>query len=116
MLVNDREEIGTLGRHLNPMLCGHRLISPKVVVDSACVTQTFSYLFERKSDSLRTFERRDTHYMASQHGPFKAKVYLTVVSGAISLERSVRLRLDLAEIGIPSAHFLKQRIHGSSPA
>jgi len=52
MLVNDREEIGTLECHLSSMLCGYQLISPKVVVDSAGVAQTFPYLFERKSDSL----------------------------------------------------------------
>ncbi|MEO5968727.1 MAG: hypothetical protein ABIQ95_02265, partial [Bdellovibrionia bacterium] len=60
MLVNDREVIDTGECRLSFPLCGHRLISPKVVVDSACVAQTFSYPFERKSDSLRTFERKDT--------------------------------------------------------
>jgi len=88
MLVNDREEIGTLECHLSSMLCGHRLISPKVVVDSAGVAQTFSYLFERKSDSLRTFEHKDTHYLTSQQGLFMAKAYLAVILEATLMEWS----------------------------
>ena len=68
MLVNDREEIDTGECRPSSPLCGYRLISPKVVVDSACIAQTFSYPFEGRSDSLRTFKRRDTHYLASQRG------------------------------------------------
>jgi hypothetical protein len=88
VLVNDREEIDTGECRPSFPLCGHRLISPKVVLDSACVAQTFSYPFEGKSDSLRAFKRRDTHYLESQQGLLKAKADLAVISEATSVQRS----------------------------
>ncbi|MEO5968416.1 MAG: hypothetical protein ABIQ95_00690, partial [Bdellovibrionia bacterium] len=56
-----------------------------------------SYPFERMSDSLRTFERKDTHYLASQRGI----LYISIrFWGKLLWTEAVRLRLGLAETGI----------------
>ena len=97
MLVNDREEIDTGEYRPSSPLCGHRLNGPKVVVDSACVAQTFSYHFEGRTDSLRTFKRIDTHYLASQQGILFISIRYW---GKLISTGAVRLRLGLAETGI----------------
>ena len=94
MSVNDTREIGTLECHLSSMLCGHRLNSPEVIVDSACVVQTSGYLFERKSDSAEDLKSRrhaqlgasarNTQYVDRMRG----SVDLVFVSEATSVQRS----------------------------
>jgi hypothetical protein len=92
--VNDRGEIGTLECHPSSKLCGHRLNNPKVVVDSASVVQTFSYLSEGRSNSVEDLRShgyahlgvsaRNTQYVERM----RRNVDLVFISGATLADRS----------------------------